>query len=61
MSILGENIWSNVRAIKTNLLHFELSQGTVNFRKSLLIGVNVNHFVGQETQEIGGLNGVYSF
>jgi hypothetical protein len=39
--IVGERGWGNVRALKVNLILFELISGLkVKFHKSLLVGVN---------------------
>jgi hypothetical protein len=40
--LLSEKSWENVRAMKANLILFEVISGLkVNFQKSLLMGVNV--------------------
>jgi len=42
--IVGEKSWSNVRSMRAVLLLFEDMSGLkVNFNKSMLTGVNVNH------------------
>nr|XP_012570218.1 uncharacterized protein LOC105851898 [Cicer arietinum] len=51
--IMGEKRWVNIRAIKANLLRFELQIGLkVNFHESMLAGVNVNSSWLQTTTEI---------
>lgn len=40
--LLGEKSWANVKATKANLILFEvISDLKVNFKNSLLVGVNV--------------------